>query len=152
MPSLGQQENVYCRVTDYVAGTVTEYPSYVCSHCQRTIINNPEASWRRPRPVCRSCDHYICLRCETASAHRGGECMSIRPDIDRGFEDLWKQPWMLRDAQSEPLYRILDEETGDTKLVRRTDVGYTGRQMANLAGYLNHDGTSRLLVGERPPA
>lgn len=42
-------------------GTVLKSATSTCSHCQYTIILNPNRS--RSRGYCRSCDHDICDRC-----------------------------------------------------------------------------------------
>lgn len=35
-----------------------ESATITCSHCQRTVVLNPDRS--RPRGWCTKCDHYIC--------------------------------------------------------------------------------------------
>lgn len=35
-----------------------ESATITCSHCQRTVVLNPDRS--RPRGFCSKCDHYIC--------------------------------------------------------------------------------------------
>ena len=142
MSSIGQQERVYVAVTDKFTGKVTELPAYLCSHCQRTIILRPERM--RPRAVCRKCDHIVCDRCTRVD----GECLSIRADGDRAFADQWKQPWMLRDKDGDRQYRILDKD-GNPILVKAKDTGYTGREMANIGGQLNYDGSSKWQAGEK---
>src|SRR3990167_6976831 len=141
MPSLGQQERVYVGITDKFSGITTELPAFVCSHCQRTVIQNPDRT--RPRAVCRKCDHLVCDTCSRVD----GECLSIRQDVDRAFEDKWKQPWMLRD-QGDRGSRILDKD-GNPILVKQKDVGYTDRQMEAVAGSLNYDGSSKWQKGEQ---
>lgn len=54
-----------------------ESGTYICSHCQSTIVKN--SARVRERGFCRKCDSYICDACE---AHRAmtGVC---RPYIQR---------------------------------------------------------------------
>ena len=55
-------------------GKVFEADVQFCSHCQRSIILNPNRE--RPRGYCQKCDHYICDLCI------GLDCNSIKRFID----------------------------------------------------------------------
>jgi len=40
------------------AGVLVERATITCSHCQVTVVLNPQRT--RPRSYCAKCDHYIC--------------------------------------------------------------------------------------------
>ena len=40
------------------AGELYESATITCSHCQATVVLNPQRT--RPRHYCAKCDHYIC--------------------------------------------------------------------------------------------
>ena len=163
MPSLGQQFRVGYHYVDLLLGWDIDLPAFTCGHCNNCYspglarfihrpyheveaeVNRLLNEWKRKVGVCRKCDGFICATC--AAVHLDGECFTYWKDAHFAFEDHWKQPWMLRD-KGEPVYRLLDQH-GEPILVQQRDVGYTDRQMANLAGELNYDGSAKRKTGEQ---
>lgn len=39
-------------------GTLQEFKTVACSHCNAIVVLNPART--RPREYCRKCDHYVC--------------------------------------------------------------------------------------------
>lgn len=50
-------------------GKLFEAPTYYCTHCQRTVIINPDRT--RARAYCSKCDHDICDWCGAAAKAPG---------------------------------------------------------------------------------
>ena len=75
------------------AGQVLEAPVFVCSHCQATVIINPDRS--RERAVCQKCGgKYICDEC-AATMHITLQCTkrerrldNLREEIEHGVSPL----------------------------------------------------------------
>lgn len=68
------------------AGQVLEAPVFTCSHCQATVIINPDRS--RTRSVCQKCGgKYICDEC-AATMHITLQCNSIVRRLDRLKEEV----------------------------------------------------------------
>ena len=128
----------YVVASNHITGESTEFPCFTCSNCQRVVIMHPNR--KRPRNQCGSCDRLHCDYCPTSA------CSVIQRDAERAFEDKWKQPWMLRDG-GEPVRRILDQH-GNPILVKAKDVSYTDRELANIGGELNYDGSAKRKAGE----
>jgi hypothetical protein len=61
-------------------GSVFEAAVITCSHCQRSLIRNPERT--RERAYCPGCDHYICDGCEVVR-QATMQCQDIRRVFDR---------------------------------------------------------------------
>ena len=156
---IGQQFRVGYHITDPVLGWDLDLPAFTCAHCNRVIapglgrlmaerasqemIDREILTWKRDTAVCRKCDMNVCRFCTKVD----GECTTIYRDAELAFNDVHKQPWMLR-AGGEPVRRILDSE-GRPILVLARDVGLTDRELANIGGQLNYDGTAKWEAGEQ---
>lgn len=156
---IGQQFRNGFHVVDPVLGWDLDLPSFTCAHCNRVQapgltqpmndrwpqekLDRAILDWKRDTAVCRKCDANVCRFCAVID----GECNSIKRDAALAFDDVYKQPWMLRQG-GQPVRRVLDNE-GHPILVLAKDIGYTDREMANIGGQLNYDGTAKWEAGER---
>ena len=55
-------------------GKKLEAATLTCSHCQKTVILNPQRT--RARGYCPSCDHFVCDLCEGIRQIQG--CQNIK--------------------------------------------------------------------------
>jgi hypothetical protein len=60
-----------------------------CSHCQRSVVLNPDRV--RKRAVCPKCYHYICDGCDAVRI-KTGECVPFNQILDRVTNVLEKAP------------------------------------------------------------
>lgn len=60
-------------------GKVFESATIVCSHCQTTVVLNPDRS--RERGWCPKCDKYLCDECEYVRS-RTFECREYARHLD----------------------------------------------------------------------
>jgi len=65
-------------------GALFERDMLCCSHCQRTVLLNPERV--RARAVCPKCYAYLCDGCEAVRVATGGDCVPFDAVIDRASE------------------------------------------------------------------
>lgn len=66
---------------------VFETAFITCSHCQATVILNPDRS--RERTWCYKCDHYICDGC-AALAKAGASCVPMRKVLNDAYDSANK--------------------------------------------------------------
>lgn len=117
---MSQQPRNHLEVSNIFTDKKMEIPNFTCVHCNRMVVMHPERS--RPRNVCRKCDALTCDACS-------GSCFPIMRDAELAYNDVLKQPWMLRGLKAdgsdagEPVRRV------DGKLVLARDVGYTDREL-----------------------
>lgn len=71
-----------------------ERPIITCSHCQATVVMNPERT--RDREWCSRCDHYICDGCGLARRLNGGACRPFKMVLD--VVDRYQEPSRIRRA------------------------------------------------------
>lgn len=62
------------------AGMIYERDFKICSHCQATVVLNPQRV--RDRAVCHHCHHYICDGCAAGLAMTG-ICVPFAQVLDR---------------------------------------------------------------------
>jgi hypothetical protein len=106
------------------AGQEIELPAFTCVHCQRVVVKNPE----------RKRDRNICLKCNALTCDSVGctyECNEIMKDAEKAHRDIMNQPWLMRDPEGYPVYRL--NEGGVTYEARRIDCGYTDRQLGEMS-------------------
>jgi hypothetical protein len=66
---------------------VFETAFITCSHCQGTVILNPDRT--RERAWCYKCDHYICDACAVQMA-AGRDCTPMRKILNDAYESANK--------------------------------------------------------------
>jgi hypothetical protein len=72
-------EQVRGDVPAVAGGQVYESAVYTCSHCQATVIINPQRT--RERGYCQKCDRYVCDECEAIRV-KTFECRSVERQLD----------------------------------------------------------------------
>jgi hypothetical protein len=55
---------------------------FMCSHCQRQVVVNPQPFRKAEPAYCPKCDHYICQQCNLVRVASGGVCKPFKQTID----------------------------------------------------------------------
>lgn len=74
-----------------------ESGSFTCSHCEATVVLNPNRS--RSRGYCSKCDHYVCDNCEAVRFASGGVCYPYKAKVKDALERIDKggDPYVVYD-------------------------------------------------------
>jgi hypothetical protein len=79
---------------------VYESALITCSHCQRTVVLNPQRS--RERGYCRKCDHYIC---DSPACNAG--CVPMHLALDVGQEHVFRAEQAGNRVETDRVIRAL---------------------------------------------
>lgn len=142
---MSQQPRNLLIIDDRVNNLHLEIPGFTCKHCNKAFAPNVTstsdpveidkriAAWFDSKTIDRNCDGLLCTLCAAVWAQNGYSCAGLRfeEDVQRAFRDELNQPWLLRDARHEPVYRLYNAQ-GEPMLVARKDVGLTETQLKEI--------------------